>query len=317
MNMAFCPVCNSRGQLIRYLESKFILNQLELYYNKKVPNDLGIIDYEMRRCQKCSLEWANPLQGGSSSFYQWITGHSGYYPNKRWEWFIAIEQIKKKSSISRDSLLEVGCGSGRFLELIAQQIPDLSIIGLDTTITSVDLCRNKGLNVFSETIESFSCNSGNMRKEFDFIVAFHCLEHVSNPKDFVSSMLSILKPGGKIFLSTPYSPMSFEAIWFDPLNHPPHHLTRWNILSYNELARQLELKCNHFMPSADGVVGRALFALNLARNGPANLDSRNRMMGTALHHPLTTLRELMRQNRYQTVNNKTAANVVMVEFSRK
>lgn len=310
-----CPICGSEGQSVYSLKADFIRTQLQLYYNEPLPEQIGLIDYEILRCGNCTLEYAMPLQAGSELFYQWITSRSGYYPDERWEWFNAIDLIKT-NHYDGTSALEVGCGSGNFLEM-AQSVPNLKVVGLDTTITSVDHCRNKGLEVYCEPIESFLCNSSNQRQGFDFVVAFHCLEHVSNPKEFVVSMLSLLNSNGKIFLSTPYSPMSFEAAWFDPLNHPPHHLTRWNVSSYNELARQLNLQCKLIMPSADRVINRTLHALTLAWNGPANLASRRRMVVAALQHPLTTFKELIRQNRREKVNDKVAANVVLVEFTRK
>jgi 2-polyprenyl-3-methyl-5-hydroxy-6-metoxy-1,4-benzoquinol methylase len=197
-----CPICNSESQSVYSLNADFIRTQLQLYYNEPPPEQLGLLDYEILRCGNCTLEYAMPLQAGSESFYHWITNHPGYYPNERWEWFNVIDRIKTNHYDSIN-VLEIGCGSGKFIEM-ARQVPNLRVVGLDTTITSVDHCRNKGLEVYCETIESFLCNSSNQKQRFDFVVAFHCLEHVGNPKEFVASMLSLLKPTGKIVVSTPY-----------------------------------------------------------------------------------------------------------------
>jgi SAM-dependent methyltransferase len=177
-------------------------------------------------------------------------------------------------------------------------------------------CRSKGLTAYCESIESFLHSVDDHAAGFDVAAAFHCLEHVSDPKEFVASMVRVLKPGGKIYLSTPYSPMSFEGIWLDPLNNPPHHLTRWNFRAYKELARQLNLQINFFMPRASGILHRTLYALNLAWYGPFALASRKKMFLSVLAHPFDTLDEYMRQRSREKVDGKTVADVILVELSR-
>jgi len=51
----------------------------------------------------------------------------------------------------------------------------------------------------------------------------------------------LLAPSGRLMISTPYSPMSLEENWFDPLNHPPHHITRWSEKPYEALAARTGL----------------------------------------------------------------------------
>lgn len=311
-----CRVCNSDSWIVRELKAPYILSSLEKYYGNKPPDNLGISDYQILQCEKCSLEWASPSQPGSDSFYQWITGKAGYYPSERWEWGRAIDRIKASRPSPNIDILEVGCGSGRFLER-ARSVFSGRVVGLDTTKTSVNCCRSKGLDVYCKTIESFLCDGNEQTPRFDVAAAFHCLEHVSNPKEFVASMVQLLKPGGKLYLSTPYSPMSFEGSWFDPLNHPPHHLTRWNCRAYEELARQLDLQINFIMPRASSILDRTLYALNLAWHGPSALASRKKMFLSVFAQPFDTLGEYMRQMNREKVDGKTAADVILVELSRR
>jgi len=309
---ARCPICNAENNLKKKLKANFLKQQLEIYYGEKILEELDICDYEILRCSNCSLEFASPMLAGSESFYQWVTNHSGYYPDYRWEWGCVLEKIKSHNSESIN-LLEVGCGSGKFLDA-ARQIYNLRAVGIDTTITSVEECRRRELEAYCESLDSFITNTN--YEKFDLVVAFHCLEHVSEPKKLIESMLSVLKPSGSIFVSTPYSPMSFETLWFDPLNHPPHHITRWNVSSYNELARQLNLKINLIMPQSLNVIDRVLYTLNYAWHGPAQLVSRSNIKIAALRHPLIAISEFIRQSRREKVNNQVAADVVLVELSR-
>jgi len=309
-----CPICQSNSEVAYSLETSYIVKELEKYYGEAVPDNLEICNYNLLRCKSCSLEFASPLQSGSNQFYLWITNHPSYYPDYRWEWDPVLEKISQSNSISK-SLLEIGCGSGIFLEK-TQKIPELRAVGLDTTQASVEKCQGKNLEVYCATIESFLTQADAPDKLFDFVVSFHCLEHVSDPKKLIQSMLLVLKPTGSIFVSTPYSPGSSETQWFDPLNHPPHHMTRWNHESYTELAQQLGLQINFLMPAAAKPVTRTLDALNFAWHGCKDRISPRRMKLTALTRPISFVSEWQRQLKRERVNNQTAADVVLVELSR-
>ena len=43
------------------------------------------------------------------------------------------------------------------------------------------------------------------QKQFDIVTCIHVIEHVMNPKEFVSSLLKLVKPGGILYVETPNS----------------------------------------------------------------------------------------------------------------
>jgi 2-polyprenyl-3-methyl-5-hydroxy-6-metoxy-1,4-benzoquinol methylase len=317
-NLESCPICNSESELIRSISKDYIEKRLESLVEEKIPENLGIIDYKLLRCKKCSFEYASPLTPGNNSFYQWITNQTFYYPESRWEWFAILDYIKQQSS-DTINVLEIGCGSGIFLEMLTQ-LPNLEILGLDTTKTSVEHCRAKGLRVYCETIDSFLENPKYENKKFDFIVSFHCLEHVKNPKGFVASMLSLLNANGSLFLSTPYSPISYETVKSECLNEPPHHLTRWNHSSYQELAKQLCLKIDFLMPKADWAIKRVFQAFYFASKNPKKLwespAKKIIRIFPFLLSPGLVYKEWKTQKKRDKINNQVAADVVLVKLTR-
>jgi 2-polyprenyl-3-methyl-5-hydroxy-6-metoxy-1,4-benzoquinol methylase len=310
-----CPLCNSAGLIAKKLDSGHIKKTLGEYYDEKVPDSVEFISYDVMKCAKCSLEWASPLREGSMPFYKWITEHNNYYPAYRWEWDAVINQLRC-SKLDHKYLLEIGCGSGVFLGRV-NKVPGMKTIGLDLTERAIEQCRAKGIDTHCKTIDAFVADEQYNLYRFDYVVAFHCLEHVAAPKQTVLTMLKLLKPSGRIYLSTPFSPMSFEYRWHDPLNYPPHHLTRWNIRAYEELAKQLDLQINFSMPRASGILDRTLYALNLAWNGPSALSSRKRMLLSAFINPLEAAKEFVRQSKRVKVAGKVAADVILVELSQK
>lgn len=309
-----CPVCEHEGISIRSLEKKTIMNELEHYFAEKPPEEIEVIDYEIQQCKNCSLEYAFPLEPGSQSFYQWVTTRANYYPESRWEWLTVIEQIKNRKGQNLVSILDVGCGGGNFLE-IAQKIPNIHLVGLDTTPESVSQCKERGFEVYCETIESFHQNYPD--EKFDYIVSFHCLEHIDKPKAFVESMLCLLKTEGSLFISTPYSPMSFEQEWFDIMNHPPHHMTRWNKKAYDELAWQLKCNVQYMMPPPSSILQRTVNTLKLVNFGRNQLTiSKLKLLQSLCLNFTQFLGVLVRQSAREKINGMTIADVVLVELTQ-
>ncbi|MDP3000274.1 MAG: class I SAM-dependent methyltransferase [Bryobacterales bacterium] len=306
-----CPVCNTPGTLVKRLSPEFIGAGLERYYCEPVPAGLGLLDYDVLRCTECTLEYAFPMIPASESFYSWIAQRPNYYPNRRWEWERVAGHARRRG-LPGPRVLEVGCGSGIFLGLLRKDLMTVSAVGLDPTGSSVAKCLEAGIEAYPETIEAYASNPRRRLKTFDLIVAFHCLEHVADPKGFLRSMLALSNAGTSIFVSTPYSPMYFERNWHDPLNHPPHHLTRWNETAYAALASQLRLKLELSMPRARGTLSRALAAAKLLAHGP-NHGPRN-AVSTVFSHPLTFAREFLQQSARHRVNGMVAPNVILARF---
>ncbi len=306
-----CPICSHEGIHIRSFSQKNIMSELEDYFAEKPPDKIEIIDYEIQQCKNCSLEYAFPLEAGSQSFYQWVTTRAGYYPETRWEWFAVIEQINKRERQNSISVLDVGCGGGNFLE-IAKKLSNTRIVGLDTTPDSIEQCQARGFEVYCETIESFYNKFPS--ESFNYVLSFHCLEHISQPKQFIASMLSVLKPMGSIFISTPYSPMSVESDWFDILNHPPHHLLRLSKKSYEELARQLGCEIKFYMPPANSVMARTINNFSLSKFGKNQTVSKLRLLQELIKNPTLFLKIFFEQLRRHRVNGSIAADIVLVEL---
>ena len=306
--MTLCPVCKHEASHSRRLGRDYIIAALEKYYGISIPGDLGIIDYDMMTCPKCSLCFANPMRPGSEKFYKWITTEPSYFTKKRWEWDAVADLIP---SVSRGSLLEIGCGSGHFLDMMAKNTV-LQVAGIDISETSVSYCRAQGLAVQKATVNEFRAANGT-KPLHDHIVAFHCLEHLADPLDFLHQLRSLLKPDGRLFLSTPLSPMSLESNWYDPLNHPPHHLTRWNTASLEALALASQFRAEFLLPKAQNLMQRALASTSVAYSchGCRHASGMQKIM-LAAANPIKFVNELSCQARRDRINGRIAPDSVLM-----
>jgi len=128
-------------------------------------------------------------------------------------------------------------------------IPPERKFALDLNEHAVRSCQEQGFRAFCGTLEAARLAHFAGQKSYHVVTAFHCLEHVADPVHFIRELRQMMTPDGKLYVSTPASPMSFEREWFDVMNHPPHHMTRWNLRSYQKLAEILGLKMRHFAPA--------------------------------------------------------------------
>ena len=291
-----------------------MLAALEDYYGRSGAENSLQADYEIRKCTTCTLEFSWPMTGGSPEFYSWITMEQDYYPAFRWEWGEVGDWLARQPRAIR--LLEIGCGSGSFLESI-RPLDNVAAVGIDFTEASVAICRGKSLDVHRQTLEEFSARQHEFGNKFDAVVAFHCLEHVTDPLGLIRDMSQLLSADGRIFVSTPYSPMSIEAGWFDPLNHPPHHLTRWNERAYRELGTQLQLHPTFRMPKAVSLWRRIVDGTLFAGRGRRHSKKPPSVVAAALINPLGLIQNIVAQIRRDRVDGVVASDVVLVEFSKQ
>lgn len=310
--MITCPICNSSSTHIIRLHRDRIINDLNRYYNTSVDMDLGIIDYDIFRCNECTLEFPSPMVGGSSVFYDWITSHSFYYTEDRWEYSEVIKLILGFSQ-GTQRLLDVGCGNGLFLRKLTKY-RNIDAIGIDTTQESVTQC-------LAQELKAHNCDIEGLRAldplPYDYIVSFHCLEHIDSPLEFMKSLKSTLSLKGKIFISVPLSPMSFESNWHDPLNYPPHHVTRWDFQSIKTLADILDMDINLYISPSSNILSRTVYAMYLQKIGsPIGSGYLNKLKQIAFN-PLSTIFEFVRQHERIKFNSLVAGDQMLAEFTNK
>jgi 2-polyprenyl-3-methyl-5-hydroxy-6-metoxy-1,4-benzoquinol methylase len=313
-NTIKCPICNNTSVEIKNLTSDYILNKLSKHFNVPITTNLEIIDYKLMKCNECDFEFAYPPVEGSDSFYNWIVSQSGYYTASRWEYSKVAELISNEKNNAK--ILDVGCGDGQFFDhIVASKHHIFDLYGIDKSIDSVKACQKKGYNVFCTDIQNFKVenNSG----LFDVVVSFHCLEHIANPKEFIEEMVNMITPLGALYVSTPYSPMDFEIEWYDVLNHPPHHLGRYNLKTYQKIGEILGLKTEVFMPKPRTILMSSIISLMFSIHGNLYRTTKIRIAKTILNHPYKFFVHLYKQSKRTKIQGKRAPNVILIKFTKK
>jgi SAM-dependent methyltransferase len=304
------PLSPSPPKKIRDLPRTFLLNELEKYYGTRPPAEAVECDYALWECMETGLQFAWPSVPGSLRFYEWVSGFVSYYPGVRWDYGEVRRLLESEKTAGKTfKLLDVGCGKGDFLQGL-DFVPNQNKFALDLNEPAVAACRRLGFQAFCGTMET-ALTAGFLRaREFPVVTSFHCLEHVDQPVEFVRSLMAAVAPGGRLFISTPYSPMSFEPEWFDILNHPPHHMTRWNLAAYRKLASLTGAQMRYFVPPSSPL-RRAVQNFRLLQYGPHGTVGKITLLKDLLRYFPKFLRHYQKQKQRQPVG----ADVILVEFT--
>ena len=308
------PLSHLPPEKIRELPREFLLAELADYFHAPPPADVVETDYSLWRCAETGLEFCDPPLPGNTAFYKWVSSFASYYPGFRWEYGEVARRLKAENPTAPDfKVLDVGCGKGDFLRAL-DFLPAPKKFALDLNAPAIQACRELGYNAFCGTVETAMAAGFLKPAEFPIVTAFHCLEHVGQPVEFVHELLRATAPGGRLFLSTPYSPMSFEREWFDVLNHPPHHMTRWNLAAYRKLAKILGVKMRHFAPR-NRPLKQALQTLRLKTYGPNANVSRAILLKDLLFRAPQFLADWQQLRQRMQRHENGGSDLILVEFT--
>lgn len=132
-------------------------------------------------------------------------------------------------------VLDVGCGTGRLLELLASlQRPALTLHGIDLDPRAIAAARAAGFVAEVATIESYRTD-----RPFDLIVLQQVIEHVADPRAVLGRLQDLLAPGGVVILETPDLAGWDERIFRGRLwggYHFPRHWTLFTRASLRAMA---------------------------------------------------------------------------------
>lgn len=180
----------------------------------------------LHECRKCHVQFFLPFLNPGSHWYEKMSDYSlkdivKLKVNRgAQKAFLKKGDIFKKGSL----LLELGCGSGEFIA--ETQKRGLETYGVDFDQKGIEVAKRHFhlKEVMAMPFDVFFSKTD--LPQFDYIVFFEVIEHIDNPLEFIQNVKKLLKPEGRVFLSTP----SRERMLVDwnSWDFPPHHLTRWN-----------------------------------------------------------------------------------------
>ncbi|MGE5373164.1 MAG: class I SAM-dependent methyltransferase [Solirubrobacterales bacterium] len=162
-------------------------------------------DIEVRRCSGCGLVHLWPL-ASSDELDRYYSGEyrEEYQEPRVEERFIsdlgeARERVQRLLPMlgQEDRILEIGSGSGAFLESIRPYV--MVTEGVEPDQPSCQWIQDTlGLKAYSH-LDMVSAERG----RYDWIFMYHVLEHLRDPVAFLKQLTPLLKPGGRLLVEVP------------------------------------------------------------------------------------------------------------------
>jgi 2-polyprenyl-3-methyl-5-hydroxy-6-metoxy-1,4-benzoquinol methylase len=158
--------------------------------------------FRVLKCQQCSLVFVHPqpIVNDLKHHYdepvyysEWI----GRQKAKRTEmWKYRLNRIL--SYKTNGKLLDIGCGEGAFLRIAQRH--GWQISGTELSAYAAQYASDiLGVDIFCGEI----FNAGFPEKSFDVITLWHVLEHVSDPKMYLTEIRRIIKNDGILVIAVP------------------------------------------------------------------------------------------------------------------
>jgi len=179
----------------------------------------GVEKVLLCRCNDTLYRFYYPSISGDETFYSDLQETGSYYRDWNWENAIAAGYLSADCS-----LLEVGCGTGSFLERVKSKCASVSAIEYNPGL--IEIVKQKGIPIYNHSIQE---HAKSHEGHYDVVCAFQVLEHVPEVNSFIKGTLSCLKKGGNLIFSVPNSnPYLFKHDKYHVLNLPPHHVGLWD-----------------------------------------------------------------------------------------
>ncbi|QSX75422.1 bifunctional 2-polyprenyl-6-hydroxyphenol methylase/3-demethylubiquinol 3-O-methyltransferase UbiG [Lysobacter arenosi] len=156
--------------------------------NTPAPNDSNFSQAELDKFGALAQRWWDP-QGPQKALHALNPARLGY--------------VAQRTTLQSARVLDVGCGAGLLSEAMAGE--GAQVTALDLAPELVKVARLHGLETGVKVdyrLQSVESLAEEMPGQFDAITCMEMLEHVPDPGSIISACTTLLRPGGRLFLST-------------------------------------------------------------------------------------------------------------------
>ena len=164
-----------------------------------------------------------------------------FYDLTRKYYLLGRDQLLREMNVRPgETVLEIGCGTGRNLVILAKRHPDAHFFGLDASMEMLEMADAKidSLRLGNVTLahvlaeEFYYVNTFELTDRFDKIFFSYSISMIPSWQDAIDNALSNLRPGGELFIVDFYDqkdlPRTFRKMLQNWLK--AFHVQFWNEL---------------------------------------------------------------------------------------
>ena len=185
------------------------------------------------KCRKCGLVQRNPRLNAEEIISRYSSTYGKDYLSYELaneESFLKLQQLALKDAgfaryekklfnrlgssqdssqcqepkVKRPTVLDIGCATGALINYLREK--KWQVTGVEISPCAEYARKERGLDVRSIPLEENNFPDSH----FDALLASHLIEHLNDPMSFLKEAYRVLKPNGRIFITTP-NINSFQA----------------------------------------------------------------------------------------------------------
>lgn len=132
-----------------------------------------------------------------------------FYDFTRKYYLLGRDRLIAEMDIKRhDNVLEIGCGTGRNLAILAKKYPDTHFFGLDASAAMLETAQRKidtkkitNISLKAALADNFTYNrTFGLEKPFDTVFFSYSISMISQWRESIKNALRNLKPGGTLYI---------------------------------------------------------------------------------------------------------------------
>ncbi|MCG8572856.1 MAG: class I SAM-dependent methyltransferase [Spirochaetes bacterium] len=253
---------SARDASLCFNSSKFKKINCPACNNSKVHEVFEKWGFQFVECDNCHsvFQSPRPLQKDFEKFYQ-NSQSTKYWTEVFFPAVLEKRRIKlfkpkakeivalcKNNGFFPKTIADIGAGFGLLLEELNKDFnhhPEL--IAVEPNPKMADICRKKGFTV----APVFAEDADKMISNLDLVISLEVLEHVYDPLFFCTSLNKLIKPNGKVLITTlTISGFDIQVLWEKSKSiSPPHHINFLSIEGFEILLKNAGFKnINIFTP---------------------------------------------------------------------
>jgi 2-polyprenyl-3-methyl-5-hydroxy-6-metoxy-1,4-benzoquinol methylase len=187
-----CPACLSIGTL-KYAEKieNALFNELT-FASRKRPE---LMHYDLFECEKCKTLFTNRNVNLKELLNNYENAEYDSNIEAKFAAKTYVKYLTKALPSFKGSVLDIGAGDGAFLSE-ARKVFATSNLGIEPSIKAIEKKDDSQVKIANLAIEDFKPN-----EKYDMVTCFQTIEHLNDPRQFISNMKNFLKPGGFMVIS--------------------------------------------------------------------------------------------------------------------
>jgi ubiquinone/menaquinone biosynthesis C-methylase UbiE len=120
---------------------------------------------------------------------------------------LVFSVLLNNTDLRGKTVLEVGCGTGRFSQRIVELGGNLTVVDIGKNLVQA-VCTKLGC----QGLAADACALPIEDNRFDVVISSECIEHTLDPAGAIREMCRVCKPGGIVCLTTP-NKLWYPVLW--------------------------------------------------------------------------------------------------------